>query len=160
MYRVLTCVIHTHNILTIKRKGLDRGCGSDLQIEPIPLNNTCTCAMHIRNIPNIQRKGLDRGCGFDLQIACCQRVLQCSSACLYLFLPIHLHYTLMFPHLSTIICTWVQLTIYSVPAHCAFTCTCTPSCQYIYTIHLCSRICAKLSVLGYNTLYILYLCTA
>ena len=30
--------------------------------------------------------------------------------------------TLVFPHLRTIICTWVQCSVYSVPAHCAFPC--------------------------------------
>ena len=50
-----------------KRKALDRGCGSDLQIKPsqpvyVPvqcvMHHVLTCVLHIRNIPTIKRKEL------------------------------------------------------------------------------------------------------
>ena len=88
--------MHIQNIPTIKRKELDRGFGSDLQIAPIPLNKICTCGLQIRNISTTKRKELDRGCGSDLQIACCQPLLE---RLLNPFLAVHLQL-----HLCSRIC--------------------------------------------------------
>ena len=117
------CAMHIQNIPTIKRKELDRGFGSDLQIAPIPLNKICTCGLQIRNISTTKRKELDRGCGSDLQIACCQPLLECLR-------------TLSWQYISSYTCVPASAHnhLYLGTRHCVF-CTCVlcnvPLCIYL-----------------------------